>query len=139
MKLNLSKKLLFAIPAIVGFAETQAQDVAGKKAPGINMNYMDKTVKPQNDFYRHVNGTWLDKTQIPGDKTSWGSFLELRQNTDKDALAILKEATTNPKYTSGTDQGKAINVYLTAMDTVARNKQGVSPLKPYLAKINAVK
>ena len=132
MRINLSKQMLFAIPAIMGLAEGQAQDTGAKKEPGINMSYMDKAVKPQNDFYRFVNGTWLDKTQIPSDKTSWGSFLELRQNTDKDALAILKEAATNPKYTSTTDQGKAINVYLTAMDTVARNKQGVSPLKPYL-------
>src|SRR6187402_1884729 len=116
---NLSKQLLFVILAIMS-VEGQAQDTHGKKEPGINMNYMDKSVKPNNDFYRYVNGTWLDKTQIPGDKTSWGSFYELRQNTDKDALAILKDATTNPKYISSTDQGKAINLYLTAMDTVAR-------------------
>jgi len=63
----------------------------------------------------------------------------LRQNTDKDALAILKEAAKDPKYKSTTDQGKAINMYKAAMDTVARNKQGIAPLKPYLAKINAVK
>jgi predicted metalloendopeptidase len=40
---------------------------------------MDKTVKPANDFFRYVNGTWLDNTEIPSDRTRWGSFDELRQ------------------------------------------------------------
>lgn len=134
MKLN--KNLLFAIPALIGFVEVQAQS---KPEPGINTSYMDKTVKPNDDFFRFVNGAWFDKTEIPSDRTRWGSFDELRQNTDNDALAILKEATANPKYKSNTDQGKAVNLYRTIMDTVGRNKAGISPLKPYLKKIDAVK
>jgi putative endopeptidase len=63
----------------------------------------------------------------------------LRQNTDKDALLILKEASKNPAYTSKTDQGKAVGLYRTILDTVTRNKQGVSPLKPYLTKIDKIK
>jgi putative endopeptidase len=58
--------------------------------PGINVGLMDKTVKPGDDFFRFVNGTWYDKTAIPADKTRWGSFDELRQNTDKDALRLIK-------------------------------------------------
>ena len=116
-----------------------AQNVNSKNQPGINTSFMDKTVKPNDDFFNFVNGTWLKNTPIPADKTRWGSFDELRQNTDKDALAILNEASKNPKYKSNTDQGKAINMYKVVMDTVSRNKQGITPLKPYLAKINAVK
>ncbi len=139
MKQNLKKQLVFVIPAIIAFTATTAQNTPEKKEPGINVSFMDTNVKPGNDFFRYVNGTWLDNTEIPADKTTWGSFNELRQNTDKDALDILKEAATNPKYKSNTDQGKAVNLYKTIMDTVARDKQGISPLKPYLAKINAVK
>ena len=106
---------------------------------GINVGFMDKTVAPNQDFFRFVNGTWFDNTEIPSDRTRWGSFDELREKTDKDALSILKEAIKNPKYTSNTDQGKAINLYKSIMDTVSRNKQGIKPLKPYLDKINAVK
>jgi predicted metalloendopeptidase len=138
MKIHFSKQLLFAISAVAGFAETQAQTPT-QKEPGINVSFMDRTVTPNNDFFRYVNGSWLDKTEIPSDKTTWGSFNELRQNTDKDALDILKKAATNPKFKSNTDQGKAVNMYKSVMDTVARNKNGISPLKPYLAKINAVK
>lgn len=131
--------MLFVIPALIGFSNTNAQKAVAQKEPGINVSFMDKSVKPNDDFFKFVNGTWLKNTEIPADKTRWGSFDELRQNTDKDALAILKEAATNPKYKSNTDQGKAINMYKAAMDTVARNKQGIAPLAPYLAKINAVK
>ena len=138
MKKTTNKQLLFVIPAIMGFALGQAQNAPSTKEPGINVNYMDKKVKPSNDFFRYVNGTWLDNTAIPNDRTRWGSFDELRQRTDADALEILKDATKNPAYKSNTDQGKAVNLYLTILDTVARNKAGIAPLKPYLAKINAV-
>lgn len=136
--MQFSKKFLFVIPAIIGFTPCIAQKGPAPKEPGINVSFMDKSVKPGDDFFRFVNGTWYDKTEIPSDKTRWGSFDELRQKTDTDALAILKQATANPKYKSNTDQGKAINLYKSIMDTIARNKQGISPLKPYLAKIDAV-
>ncbi len=139
MKINFKKQLIFVFPAIIGFTVINAQNAPVKQEPGINTSYMDKTVKPSDNFFRYVNGSWLDKTEIPADKTTWGSFNELRKKTDKDALEILAEASKNPIYKSNTDQGKAINLYKTIMDTVGRNKQGLSPLKPYLAKINAVK
>ena len=116
-----------------------SKPVVKQTKPGINTDLMDKTVKPNNDFFNYVNGTWLKNTPIPADKTRWGSFDELRQKTDKDALAILATATKSGKYKSSSDQGKAINVYQSVMDTIARNKAGINPLKPYLAKIDAVK
>ena len=139
MKKNSNRQLLFAIPAILGLSVSQAQTTSTEKEPGINVNYMDKTIKPANDFFRYVNGTWLNTTEIPSDRTRWGSFDELRQRTDNDALAILKEAVNNPKYKADTDQGKAINLYKSILDTVGRNKLGIAPLKPYLKKIDAVK
>ncbi len=135
MKLQTTIKFGFLAASLLVLNQGNAQ----QKKPGLGLDLMDKSVRPNDDFFRFVNGTWLKNTEIPADKTRWGSFDELRQNTDKDALAILNEATKNPKYKSNTDQGKAINMYKAAMDTVARNKQGIAPLKPYLAKINAVK
>ena len=117
--------------SICGYAQNESR--------GINLNFMDKSVKPSDNFFRYVNGTWLDQTDIPADRTRWGSFDELREKTDKDMMLILKEALSNPTYTAETDQGKALNLYRTIMDTVTRNKQGIKPLKPYLEKINAVK
>ena len=139
MKIQFKTLGLLVLPAIFGLAAAHAQDKSAKKAPGINVSYMDLTVKPSDNFFRFVNGTWLDKTEIPKDKTRWGSFDELRQNTDKDVLVILADATKGGKYKPTSDQGKAIIMYQSAMDTVARNKQGIAPLKPYLAQIDAVK
>lgn len=138
MNYFLCKKMLFVLPFLAGITEIQAQTKPTKN-PGIDLSLMDKNVRPQDDFFQFVNGEWLKKTEIPGDRTRWGSFDELRQNTDNDALNILKEASNNPIYTSQTDQGKAIALYQTILDTVNRNKQGISPLKPYLNKINKVK
>jgi putative endopeptidase len=134
MKFIISKTLLTAC-VLTAAVQINAQ----QKTPGINTALMDKSVSPKDNFFQFVNGTWLKTTEIPADKTRWGSFDELRQNTDKDALAILKEASNNPKYAPNTDQGKAISMYKSVMDTVARNKQGIAPIKPYLAKIDAVK
>jgi predicted metalloendopeptidase len=139
MKIQLYKKMLFVILALVGFTNSIAQKAVAQKEPGINISFMDKSVKPNEDFYKFVNGGWLKKTEIPADKTRWGTYDELRQKTDIDALNILKEATENPKYKSNTDQGKAVNLYKSILDTVGRNKKGLSPLKPYLAKINSIK
>jgi putative endopeptidase len=124
-----------ALAALVfGAAISHAQ-----QHPGINLSYMDKKVKPSDNFFRYVNGTWVDNTDIPGDKTRWGSFDELRETTNNDALAILKEAAANKGLGKGTDQWKAAALYRTIMDTVARNKKGIAPLKPYLARIDKVK
>jgi putative endopeptidase len=136
MKIQTSK-LSLLIPVLFAFTPSQAQ--TAKKEPGIDLSLMDQKVKPANDFFRFVNGTWLDNTQIPSDRARWGSFDELRQKTDKDVLTILKEASASSKYSAKTDQGKAINLYKSVMDTVARNKAGIKPLQPYLAKINAIK
>nr|WP_240471815.1 M13 family metallopeptidase [Flavobacterium aquatile] len=112
---------------------------AQQKNPGINLDFMDKSVKPGDDFFRYVNGTWVDKTEIPSDRVRWGSFDELRQNTDRDALDILKEAAANKKLDPNSDQAKAVNVFQTYMDTISRNKLGINPIKETLAKINAIK
>lgn len=136
IKLNMKNKIKYGFVVASLFALNQIN--AQQKNPGINLDLMDKSVKPGDDFFRYVNGSWFDKTEIPADRTRWGSFDELRQNTDKDALAILKDAASK-KLDPKSDQAKAVNVYRTYMDTISRNKLGIKPIKPILAKIDAVK
>lgn len=139
----MNKKVLltsaFAVVSLVACKDAkktaEAEDTVNH---GITLEYMDTLVKPGDDFFRYVNGTWFDKTEIPADRTRWGSFDELRQNTDKDALAILKEAGQNKKLDPKSDQAKAVAVFETYLDAETRNKLGVAPLKPYLDKINAI-
>ncbi len=135
---KLSKPMFCVVSAMLSITAVQAQDTKPKE-PGINISNMDPKVSASQDFFRYVNGAWLDKTEIPSDRNSWGSFNELRQKTDNDALAILKAASKDPKYKSNTDQGKAIALFNTILDTVGRNKRGITPLQPYLKKIDAIK
>ncbi|WP_298117971.1 M13 family metallopeptidase [Flavobacterium sp.] len=134
MKFQINKISALVFVAFLGYYQSYAQ----QKNTGINLDLMDKSVKPGDDFFRYVNGTWFDKTEIPADRTRWGSFDELRQNTDKDALAILKDAASK-KLDPKSDQAKAVNVYKTYMDTISRNKLGIKPIKSILAKIDAIK
>ncbi len=110
-----------------------------KEIHGIHLEYMDQSVKPGNDFFRYVNGKWLDHTEIPADRTRWGSFDELRKNTDIDALAILQKAANNSQLDPKSDEAKAVYVYQTYLDTEARNKLGIKPIQGTLDKVNQIK
>ena len=136
MKISNNKKIFLASILLSATLSSNAQK---KSEPGINVDFMDKTVKPTDDFFKYVNGTWLKNTEIPKDRIRWGSFDELRKKTDIDAMAILKDASKNAIYKSNTDQGKAANLFKSIVDTISRNDLGTMPLKPYLTKINAVK
>ncbi len=109
------------------------------QTPGINLDLMDRSAAPQQDFFRFVNGKWLDNTEIPADKTRWGSFDELRQNTDKDMLAIINDALASNTYAADSDQGKALAYYRSVLDLKTRNAQGFKPLKPFFDKIDKIK
>ena len=137
----MKKTNLFALTLAATTALTGCVADKGTKAEeprGINLAYMDTTVSPKDDFFRFVNGKWLDSTEIPSDRTTWGSFNELRQKTDADALALLEAASQNENLDPNSDQAKAVYLYKTIMDTVTRNEQGIEPIKPYLAKIEAI-
>ena len=149
MKRTVIKRMLFSlIVALTFMVSCKNENQKEEKIPGISVENMDTSTKPSDDFFRYVNGTWIDKTEIPADRTRWGSFDELRKKTDADVLTILNEAIAEDKFqklkdaegnlTLESDQKKAVNFYETIMDTVAREKQGIEPLKPFLAKINAI-
>jgi predicted metalloendopeptidase len=129
---------LFILTTCLYSCKPKQEAVKQSASAGINLNFMDKSTNPADNFNRYVNGTWLDKTEIPADRTRWGSFDELRKNTDDDVMIILKEAIKDKTIDPKSDQAKAISLYKTVLDTVTRNKQGIEPLKPYLAKINSV-
>jgi putative endopeptidase len=81
----------------------------------------------------------METTEIPADRTSWGGFGVLLKKTDDDVLAILDEAGKSGKYASDTDQAKALMIYNTMLDTVARDKAGITPLQPALDAIAGIK
>ncbi|OUS16854.1 endothelin-converting protein [Nonlabens dokdonensis] len=123
--------------ATVSCKENQADDTVNQ--PGLDLGYMDTSVSPKDDFYRYVNGVWIDSTEIPADHTVWGGFNKLRKDTDADVLAILDKAMNDENLDPDSDQAKAVYVYQSMMDNESRNKAGYEPLVPYLEKIENIK
>lgn len=135
------KKIILSalLASILITASCNKKDADDNVVHGIHLEYMDKNAKPGDDFYRFVNGAWFDKTEIPADKSTWGSFNELAQNTDLDVLSILKEAAESNKYDNNSDEGKAINLFKTFLDSEKRNELGTTPIQEELQKIDALK
>lgn len=134
------KKITIAVMALVAF-EAHAQKKTTTKTVadhGIALNNMDPKVRPQDDFFSYVNGGWYKTAVIPSDKASWGSFNELRENTDEQSLKILKEINSQ-KFAPGTEGQKIQDLYASYMDMNTRNAQGINPIKADLAKIDAIK
>ncbi|RDK88675.1 M13 family metallopeptidase [Marinirhabdus gelatinilytica] len=105
---------------------------------GIILSNMDTTVSPKKDFYNYVNGNWMKNTEIPDDQVRWGGFGVLRKSTDKDVLKILNDAKESGKYGPETDQAKALAIFSSELDTVARNEAGIKPLQPALDAIAGI-
>lgn len=103
----------------------------------INLEFMDKTVRPQDDFYNYVNGNWMKTVEIPADRARWGSFDELRENTDAATLAILQESLNQP-FERGSDGQKIADLYRSYTDFDARDQMGIDPIKPLLQKVDAI-
>ncbi|MTI38076.1 M13 family metallopeptidase, partial [Fulvivirga lutimaris] len=109
-----------------------------KEVAAINLELMDTTVSPADDFFRFVNGNWVDKTEIPGDQGRWGSFNELREQTNETVLNVLESAAKSDKYAAGTDQRKAADFYAIGMDSLLAERAGVQPLQPHLEQIASI-
>ena len=114
----------------------------------LNLSYMDTTVLPGNDFYTYVNGKWMESAEIPSDRGRWGSFDELDKKADSMALKVLDEAAARwsaNKSSKGasistySDQDKAVMMYKTVMDLDSRNKQGITPILPYIKEVQGLK
>ena len=105
---------------------------------GIYLSNLDTQIKPQDDFFRYVNGNWLAKTEIPADKSRWGSFDELRDSSSKHVLQIVKDAAAKPAE-AGSDPQKIGDMYRAFMDTATIEKLGLSPLAADVARIDQLK
>ncbi|MBU2114174.1 MAG: M13 family metallopeptidase, partial [Gammaproteobacteria bacterium] len=105
---------------------------------GISLANMDTSVAPQQDFFRYVNGKWLDNTEIPADKARWGSFDELRENAEKQVLAIVQQLATQP-HAKGSDEQKIADLYKSFLDEQLAEVLGLNPLRGELAQIDNIR
>ena len=117
--------------------EPATETVAEAAAPprsGIGLDGMDSSVRPGDDFFSYVNGTWVASYEIPADKSSYSTFTKLRDESQDDVKAIIEMAATGD-FAKGSDEQKVGDMYKSYMDMESRNARGVDPLTPELERI----
>ena len=102
---------------------------------GLALDELSAEIRPQDDLFRHVNGAWLDRTEIPEDKARWGSFHLIAEQAEKDVLAIVEETRDAEP---GTESRKIGDLYTSFMDTERINELGAAPLTEQLARADAI-
>ncbi|WP_447946169.1 M13 family metallopeptidase [Microbacterium lacticum] len=102
---------------------------------GIELSELSPGVRPQDDLFRHVNGAWLERTEIPEDKARWGSFHLIAEQAEHDVRTIIEESTDAE---AGTEARKIGDLYTSFMDTARIEALGATPLREQLARIDAI-
>ena len=131
MKLRLTLAAVVALTGLVGAQQKPARS-------GIIVANMDTSVRPQDDFFRYVNGTWLAKTAIPADHTSIGSFVDLTDEAARNVRTIVEDAAKNQTREPGSATQQIGGLYASFMDDARIAQLGATPLKGELAKIDAI-
>lgn len=115
-------------------AQAAGSDV-NVRALGFDPANFDTSVRPQDDFYRFANGGWLDRTPIPADRASFGTFDELRERSEAALHALLEEAAAVRNKPRGSDLQKVGDYYSSVMDSARIESLGLRPLRPELQRI----
>jgi|CXWL01.1.fsa_nt_gi putative endopeptidase len=115
-----------------------ARGPASIGAFGIDLAARDLSVDPGDDFFRYANGAWLDRTEIPADRTSWGTFAILRDKSDRDQRVIIEEVAL-AGGAPGSNQQKIANIYNSFLNQDAIDAAGLAPLQADLAAIAAIR
>ena len=120
--------LLMAMP-MTGFAQNKS---------GLKAENLDKSVKPQDDFYMFATGGWQKLNPLPAAYSRFGSFDQLQEDNNKRINAILGEL-QKKQFAEGTTERKLADFYKLAMDSVRRNEEGIKPVKPLLDEMEAAR
>ena len=108
---------------------------ASPLSSGIHTDDLDPSIRPQDDLYRHVNGKWIERTEIPADKARYGSFLVLAEEPEKAVRDIIMESQS---AAPGTEARKVGDLYASFLDEARINALGAEPIQPALAEAAAV-
>lgn len=114
-----------------------AAEVAPAASPGIDLAGIDRSVVPGDDFFAWANGSWMKATEIPADRSSWGSGGEMTERTAKRTADLIAEAAKS-NAPAGSEARKIGDTYSTFLDEAAIETRGLSPLKPAFEEIGAI-
>ena len=130
-KLILGAAALLVLVACGKAPEDKTAELPAAAASGIDLQYMDTSVKPGDDFFAYVNGAWLRDAEIPSDRSSYGGFSVLRDEAQENVRAIIEESASGD-FAKGTDEQKVGDLYKSYLDWDTRNARGMAPLQPEL-------
>ena len=105
---------------------------------GLNMNDLDKSVRPADDFYEYACGGWMKANPLPAAYSRYGSFDRLAEDNNKRINGILKELQENT-YPNGSVEQKLSDLYKLAMDSARRELDGLTPVMPIIKRLEAAK
>ena len=134
----------FVLSSLLHFLPTTVLAQAKSTAPvlgawGFEATGMDRSIKPGDDFFGYVNGNWVKQTQIPPDRSSVTMFSVLRDQVNTNAKVLMEEAVKNRQAPQGSKIQKIGDWYASFLDESQIEKLGLSPLKPKLERITAIK
>jgi putative endopeptidase len=132
----LSTLALSLIAAYAGAAETA---VPSAPISGIAKEYINPGVRPQDDFFTYLNGEWLRTTEIPSDKSSWGTFAKMRDDLTPQLRGIIEAAQKEKQKKAGSDVQKIGDLYASFMDEKRLDTLGYKPLAGELQRIRALR
>ena len=104
---------------------------------GIDKSSFDHSTRPQDDFFLYVNGGWIDRNEIPADKSRWGSFDILREESFKHQHEIIEQL-AEESHPEGSEKQKIVDLYNSLMDESQANQLGVRPVQAWLDRIDRI-
>lgn len=105
---------------------------------GIETANMDRSVRPQDDFYKYVNGAWLTRTEIPMEKPAYGAFDELADGAEKNLRDIIETAGRETRQNGSVSQ-QVGDLYASFMNEAKAEQLGLTPIKTHLDQIASIK
>ncbi|HYM34018.1 MAG TPA: M13 family metallopeptidase, partial [Steroidobacteraceae bacterium] len=135
--MKVAKISTFIISALLSGCTAETAAPASNLKSGLSLVNFDRAVRPQDDFYRFVNGAWLAKTEIPGDKSDYGVFTALDDLSEQRLNEMLMVATVAKDRDADTQ--KVGDFYESFMDEAKIESLGLKPLAGELARIDAIR
>ncbi len=116
-----------------------ADTAPATNSSGFDLNNLDRSVSPGDNFFEYADGGWRKANPIPDEYSRWGTFSVLYKNNQEKMRTILEAAAADTKAPKGSIEQKIGDFYASGMDEAAIDKAGIDPLKPELKRIDDIK
>ncbi len=136
------KSIFLPVFLLLFFCGLTAGSLAGERKPksssaGLDLEGMDPSVAPGNDFFAYANGSWLKNTPIPADLESYGVDELVLERTGRKTEALVEEAAAE-KARPGTESQQIGDYFKAYLDTAAIEARGLQPLQPTMERIAGI-